>query len=462
MSDEACETLVRKVNARLGRDAVARAETEQCFNVECEGGLSDAAKETLTWLLRETYEPELFGATSALVGESGSPVVEVGPRLAFQSAWSTNAVSVCRSCGLENVTRLERSRRFKLFAANGASVDEEAVRVFSAMVHDRMTECVYDEPLKTFESNVTPEQVYTVPITTEGRAALERVDKEMGLAFDDQDFDFYMRLFCDEIGRDPTNVELFDMAQSNSEHSRHWFFSGELTVDGQKIDKTLFKMVKETIEGDRAHNSVIQFKDNSSAIRGFVNTPLRPANAGGPSAMVKKETDLDLLLTAETHNFPSGVAPYPGAETGTGGRIRDTHATGCGSTLVAGTAGYMTGNLRLDGKILPHEDTTAVYPSNLASPLQILIDASNGASDYGNKFGEPVILGFCRTFGQRMPNGERREYIKPIMFSAGFGQIDHTNLEKQEGDIGMLVVKIGGPAYRIGCILYTSPSPRDS
>lgn len=220
VSDEACETLVRKVNARLGRDAVARAETEQCFNVECEGGLSDAAKETLTWLLRETYEPELFGATSALVGESGSPVVEVGPRLAFQSAWSTNAVSVCRSCGLENVTRLERSRRFKLFAANGASVDEEAVRVFSAMVHDRMTECVYDEPLKTFESNVTPEQVYTVPITTEGRAALERVDKEMGLAFDDQDFDFYMRLFCDEIGRDPTNVELFDMAQSNSEHSR--------------------------------------------------------------------------------------------------------------------------------------------------------------------------------------------------------------------------------------------------
>jgi len=129
----------------------------------------------------------------------------------------------------------------------------------------------------------------------------------MGLAFDDQDFDFYMRLFCDEIGRDPTNVELFDMAQSNSEHSRHWFFSGELTVDGQKIDKTLFKMVKETIEGDRAHNSVIQFKDNSSAIRGFVNTPLRPANAGGPSAMVKKETDLDLLLTAETHNFPSGL-----------------------------------------------------------------------------------------------------------------------------------------------------------
>ena len=450
MSDEATATLVRKVNARLGREALARAETEQCFNAECVGGLGAAARETLSWLLRETYEPELFGERSALVHEGGSPVIEVGPRLAFQSAWSTNAVSVCRSCGLENVTRLERSRRFKLHAAKGATIDEEVVKAFAAEVHDRMTECVYAEPLKTFELNVTPEQVYTVPITTEGRAALERVDKEMGLAFDDQDFDFYMRLFCDEIGRDPTNVELFDMAQSNSEHSRHWFFSGELTVDGKKIEKSLFKMVKETIEGDRKHNSVIQFKDNSSAIRGFVNTPLRPAKAGEPSPMVKKTVDLDLLLTAETHNFPSGVAPYPGAETGTGGRIRDTHATGCGSTLVAGTAGYMTGNLRLDGKVLPHEDMDAKYPSNLASPLQIMIDASNGASDYGNKFGEPVILGFCRTFGQRMPNGERREYIKPIMFSAGFGQIDHSNLEKAEGDIGMLIVKIGGPAYRIG------------
>ena len=450
ISDEACATLVKKVNARLGREAVERATSEQCFNAECVGGLSDAARETMTWLLRETYEPELFGETSALVHEDASPVIEVGPRLAFQSAWSTNAVSVCKSCGLENVTRLERSRRFKLYAKDGARIDEEVRRAFAEAVHDRMTECVYDEPLKTFELNVTPEQVYTVPITTEGRAALERVDKEMGLAFDDQDFDFYMSLFCDEIGRDPTNVELFDMAQSNSEHSRHWFFAGELTVDGVKIEKSLFKMVKETIEGDRAHNSVIQFKDNSSAIRGFVNTPLRPAKAGEPSAMVKKEVDLDLLLTAETHNFPSGVAPYPGAETGTGGRIRDTHATGSGSTLVAGTAGYMTGNLRLDGKVLPHEDVDAKYPSNLASPLQIMIDASNGASDYGNKFGEPVIAGFCRTFGQRMPNGERLEYIKPIMFSAGFGQIDHTNLEKQEGDIGMLVVKIGGPAYRIG------------
>ena len=158
----------------------------------------------------------MFGAQSALVADASGPVVEVGPRLAYQSAWSTNAVAICHSCGLTNVSRLERSRRYKLIAANGQVIDDDVVKVFAAEVHDRMTECVYEEPLTTFELNTKIEQVYTVPITTEGRAALERVDKEMGLAFDDQDYYFYMRLFCDEIGRDPTNVELFDMAQSNS------------------------------------------------------------------------------------------------------------------------------------------------------------------------------------------------------------------------------------------------------
>jgi phosphoribosylformylglycinamidine synthase len=142
-------------------------------------------------------------------------------------------------------------------------------------------------------------------------------------------------------------------------------------------------MVKETIEGERGHNSVIAFKDNSSAIRGFVNTPLRPTSAGGPSPLAPRPVDLDLLLTAETHNFPSGVAPYPGAETGAGGRMRDTHATGIGSLLTAGTAGYCVGNLRIPDNVQPHEDEKFEYPGNLAEPLQILIDASNGASDYG-------------------------------------------------------------------------------
>jgi phosphoribosylformylglycinamidine synthase len=165
---------------------------------------------------------------------------------------------------------------------------------------------------------------------------------------------------------------------------------------------------------------------------------------------VDQKLDLDLILTAETHNFPSGVAPFPGAETGTGGRLRDVHATGRGALVVAGTAAYCVGNLRLPDYELPWEDSEFLYPPNLASPQAIEIEASNGASDYGNKFGEPVIAGFTRSAGLRLPNGERREWIKPIMFSGGIGQIDAGHTDKGSPEPQMWVVKIGGPAYRIG------------
>ena len=177
---------------------------------------------------------------------------------------------------------------------------------------------------------------------------------------------------------------------------------------------------------------------------------LRPLLPGSTCLLDLSARDLDILFTAETHNFPCAVAPYPGAETGAGGRIRDTHATGRGSFVVASTSGYCVGNLNMEGSYAPWEDSSFQYPSNLASPLQILVDASNGASDYGNKFGEPMIQGYTRTFGMRLPSGERREWLKPIMFSAGIGQIDHTHITKGEPEVGMLVVKIGGPAYRIG------------
>ncbi|CAK9323892.1 unnamed protein product [Citrullus colocynthis] len=141
---------------------------------------------------------------------------------------------------------------------------------------------------------------------------------------------------------------------------------------------------------------------------------------------------------------------YPGVETGVGGRIRDTHATGKGSLIGTGTVGYCVGNLNIEGSYAPWEDSSFVYPPNLASPLKILIDASNGAADYGNKFGEPLIQGFARSFGMRLPSGKRREWLKPIMFSGAMGRIDHSHISKEELDVGMLVVKIGGPAYRIG------------
>ena len=156
------------------------------------------------------------------------------------------------------------------------------------------------------------------------------------------------------------------------------------------------------------------------------------------------------ILTAETHNFPSGVAPFPGAETGTGGRLRDVQATGRGAHTIAGISSYCVGNLLIPGHELPWEDKTAPYPSNLASPLDIEVEASNGASDYGNKYGEPVVAGFTRSFGQRLPTGERYEWLKPIMFTAGVGSLDGRHAVKGSPEVGMVVCKIGGPAYRIG------------
>lgn len=222
-----------------------------------------------------------------------------------------------------------------------------------------------------------------------------------------------------------------------------------MIIDGEEKLDTLFKMVKDTLPEDKPNNSIIAFHDNSSSIRGYECTAFKPT-VGKPGPASQQKQILHPILTAETHNFPSGVAPFSGAETGTGGRLRDVTATGRGAYPVAGVSSYCVGNLNIPGYDMPWEDKEFKYASNLALPLDIAVEASNGASDYGNKFGEPVIHGFARSFGQRLPNSERFEWVKPIMFSAGVGQLDGRHTVKGEPASGMLVVKIGGPAYRIG------------
>ncbi|TKY47451.1 phosphoribosylformylglycinamidine synthase [Spatholobus suberectus] len=450
MQESAAAELLKEAQAKISNQIV-EIQTEQCYNIGLGSQLSSGKLSVLKWLLQETFEPENLGTESFLEKkrkEGLSPVIiEVGPRLSFTTAWSTNAVAICQACGLTEVNRLERSRRYLLFTTS--ELRDYQINEFASMVHDRMTECVYTQKLTSFETSVVPEEIRYIPVMERGQKALEEINLEMGFAFDDQDLEYYTKLFREDIKRNPTNVELFDIAQSNSEHSRHWFFTGKIFIDGQLMSRTLMQIVKSTLQAN-PNNSVIGFKDNSSAIKGFPVKQLRPVQPGLACPLDVAAHELDVLFTAETHNFPCAVAPYPGAETGAGGRIRDTHATGRGSFVQAATAGYCVGNLNTPGFYAPWEDPSFSYPSNLASPLQILIDSSNGASDYGNKFGEPLIQGFCRTFGMRLPSGERREWLKPIMFSAGIGQIDHLHISKGEPDIGMLVVKIGGPAYRIG------------
>lgn len=450
IQESATSDLVKSVQTKISNQIVG-LKTEQCFNIGLLSELSSEKISVLKWLLQETYEPENLGVESFLEKKRmeglSMVIIEVGPRLSFTTAWSSNAVSICQACGLTEVTRLERSRRYLLYSKG--PLQEDQINGFAAMVHDRMTECVYTQKLTSFETSVVPEEVRYISVMENGRKALEEINREIGLAFDEQDLQYYTRLFREEIKRNPTTVELFDIAQSNSEHSRHWFFTGKIVIDGQPMERTLMQIVKSTLQAN-PNNSVIGFKDNSSAIKGFSVKQIRPVHPGSTCLLNIASRDLDILFTAETHNFPCAVAPYPGAETGAGGRIRDTHATGKGSFVVASTAGYCVGNLNIEGSNAPWEDPSFTYPPNLASPLQILIDASNGASDYGNKFGEPLIQGYTRTFGMRLPSGERREWLKPIMFSAGIGQIDHIHISKDEPEIGMLVVKIGGPAYRIG------------
>jgi phosphoribosylformylglycinamidine synthase len=215
------------------------------------------------------------------------------------------------------------------------------------------------------------------------------------------------------------------------------------------MSSTLLQIIKSTIISNPS-NSIVAFSDNSSVIAGYKIWTVIPENAGTCSPFVIRQYNYHILFTAETHNYPSGIEPFEGATTGTGGRIRDVHATGRGGLVIAGTAGYCTAALNIPDYNIPGEPTDLKYPFELASPLQILIQASNGASDYGNKFGEPIIQGFVRTFEQIIPNGERRSWVKPIMFTGGIGQIDACHTKKGQQKMGMSIVQVGGPAYRIG------------
>jgi phosphoribosylformylglycinamidine synthase len=425
---------------------ISELNTEYCFYVETPVPLKPEEIKILTWLLSETFEQENFSSQSFLSCLKGL-CFEAGPRLNFVTSWSTNAVAVCRSAGLTKITRIERSRRYELKAVKGLS--QEQKERFLSRVHDRMTECPYLKPLESFVTGITPEPVFIVPLMEQGIEALKEINKQMGLGFDRHDIDYYYELFIKKINRNPTSVECFDLAQSNSEHSRHWFFKGRLIVNGQEVPETLFDIVKKPFIIN-PRNSIIAFKDNSSAIRGAEVMTIIPETPGSVSAYREIKQFYHITFTAETHNFPSGVAPFPGAETGTGGRIRDVQAVGRGGLVIAGTAAYCVGNLNISDYNLPWEDSTLSYPDNLASPLDIEIKASNGASDYGNKFGEPIIQGFTRSFGLVLFDSQRWEWIKPIMFTGGVGQIDEKHREKNEPEKDMLIVKVGGPAYRIG------------
>lgn len=411
---------------------------EYCYYVASSEPLSTAQMEMLRSIVADSFDAEaVFIETSF----NWVDVVEVGPRLSFTTAFSTNLAAVCHACGINTIIRIERSRRYRI----PLGVERES---YVSGLFDRMTECVYVNPLGTFEIAHEVAAVFSIPLREQGPDALLSIP---GLAMSSEERLFYWKYFVEVEGRDPTIVEMLDLNNANSEHSRHGFFKGVQIIDGEEMPESLMEIVQSTLAAiPGGGDSVIAFRDNSSAIAGYVVRSSVPRWPGAPAPFVERRIRYHIIFTAETHNFPTGIAPFPGAETGTGGRIRDVQATGRGGLPIAGTVGYCVAALRLPGKWSTWENPREAFPETVANPLAIEIGASDGASDYGNKFGEPVIAGFTRSFDMRLPDGERRAWIKPIMFSGGIGAMRSRHTEKVEPYEGMAIVQIGGPAYGIG------------
>ncbi|XP_053691079.1 phosphoribosylformylglycinamidine synthase [Sabethes cyaneus] len=441
----------RKVNA-----SVSDLQVEKCYHVQNTKYKQFPAEveERLRWILKGPQEAKdrLSSGPRLSKAKANQELFEVGPRFNFSTADSTNSVSICQNVGLTFIDRIEVSHRYLLTLEKGLCSKAELELLIDA-VCDRMTQCQYTEaniPKNDFyESfNQPTERWYVVPILEKGKAALKEVNEKLGLAFDEWDMQYYTNLFQNVLKRNPTNVELFDCAQCNSEHSRHWFFKGKMILDGKEERQSLIEMIIDT-QNHSNENNTVKFSDNSSAIRGYIHKDLRTDqfNVSGP---LKLQTVCsDLIFTAETHNMPTALSPFSGATTGTGGRIRDVQSIGRGGLPIAGTVGYCVGMLNIPGYHLPYEQQLE-YPPSFASPLKILIEASNGTSDYGNKFGEPVISGFAMSFGAVTEDRERLEYVKPILFSGGIGTADSGLTAKLNPKPGMLLAKLGGPVYRIG------------
>lgn len=246
---------------------VINLQTELCYHIERIGETIDQNElSMLKWVLQDPFHPSNLTNNSALKPSSSTILIEVGPRFNFSTSNSTNAVSICKSLGLLNVNRLEVSRRYLITLKNGTKITSNLEEELTSLLHDRMTECRYtveNIPKKSFnEKLIKKENLKVVDVLKRGKEALKEIDSELGLAFDEADLEYYTNLFKNILKRNPTSVECFDLAQSNSEHSRHWFFKGKMVIDGIEHEESLIDMIIATQKYTNSNN-VIKFSDNS-------------------------------------------------------------------------------------------------------------------------------------------------------------------------------------------------------
>ena len=348
----------------------------------------------------------------------------VGPRREMITPWSTNAVEITQNMGLEGILRIEEYFPVK---DEDAEYDPMLQRMYKGLNQNVFTIDIKPQPIIYIEN-------------------LEEYNEQEGLAFSQEEMD-YLKKVENDLGRKLTDSEVFGFAQINSEHCRHKIFGGTFIIDGVEMESSLFQMIKKTTQ-ENPNKIISAYKDNVAFAEGPEIEQFAPRDHSTADYFVIKNVKSVISLKAETHNFPTTVEPFNGASTGTGGEIRDRMGGGKGSWPIAGTAVYMTSYPRSEeGR--EWEDILPVRKWLYQTPEQILIKASNGASDFGNKFGQPLICGSVLTF-EHQENNEKYAYDKVIMLAGGVGYGTQRDCLKGAPEPGNKVVVVGGDNYRIG------------
>jgi phosphoribosylformylglycinamidine synthase len=434
---------IAKLLAMLrARDAQVTAVTARFMHfVALKAELEQPEHRVLSRLL--TYGPR---EKAPQASDSSNNIVCVVPRPGTISPWSSKATDIAHVCGLAAVQRIERGIVYNLSTRDG--LPRVRLESLAALLFDRMTEAaLFDvaEARVLFEQHA-PRPLQYVSLE-DGRAALARANRELGLALSDDEIDYLLAAYQRE-GREPTDAELMMFAQANSEHCRHKIFNADFIIDGVRQPKSLFAMIRNT-HAKNPHGVLSAYRDNAAVIEGAHGARYFPNPRS--SVYESHEEPIDILLKVETHNHPTAISPFPGASTGSGGEIRDEGATGRGAKPKAGLTGFSVSHLRLPGFEQPWERPFG-KPDRIASALDIMIDGPLGGAAFNNEFGRPNICGYFRTF-EHAPAGESQRlcgYHKPIMIAGGLGNVRREHVEKRDVPVGAKIVILGGPAMLIG------------
>ena len=389
-----------------------------------------SAKTVLAVEAQHAFSPEetqklvwLFSEASPLEAEKLEGWY-VGPRREMITPWSTNAVEITQNMGLTGISRIEE---YFPVASGEAEHDPMLQRIYNGLDQAIFTISKQPDPIVYIED-------------------LEAYNQQEGLALSQEEI-AYLNEVSQKLGRKLTDSEVFGFSQVNSEHCRHKIFGGTFIIDGEEKESSLFALIKKTSQ-ENPNKLVSAYKDNVAFNEGPKVEQFAPLSADKPDFFAIKDIDTVISLKAETHNFPTTVEPFNGAATGTGGEIRDRLGGGKASLPIAGTAVYMTAYPRTEGA-RSWEKILDPRPWLYQTPEQILIKASNGASDFGNKFGQPLICGSLLTF-EHAENDKKYAYDKVIMLAGGVGYANKRDALKGDPQPGEKVVVIGGDNYRIG------------